>query len=142
MTIRHILQVGLLGWVIYSCFTQSVSHLISTKERGSLGQDPVTQWETKFDRLKKALPSEADAVGYLADWDVPGIPYNDGDQHGEYILIQYALSPVIVARGTDHEWIVGNLTSNAYEKWQSSSHGKFEVTFLKNNLYLIHKVKP
>jgi hypothetical protein len=142
MTIRRLLQVALIGWVIYSSITQSLSYLISTKERGSLEQDPVTQWETKFVRLKKALPQDTDVVGYLADWDVPGITYNDGNQHGEYVLIQYTLSPVIVARGTDYEWIVGNLTHEAYEKWQSSSQGKFEVSFYKNNLYLIHKVQP
>jgi hypothetical protein len=142
MTIRRILQLGLIAWVIYSSFAQSISYLISTKERGSLGQDPVTQWETKFVRLKNALPTGTAVVGYLADWDVPGIPYDDGNQHGEYVLIQYTLSPVILTRGMEHEWIVGNLTHEAYEKWQSSAQGNFEVSFFKNNLYLIHKVKP
>ena len=142
MTIRRILQVGLIGWVIYSSFAQSFAYLISTKDRGSLEQDPVTTWETKFVRLKKALPTGTVAVGYLADWDVPGITYNDGNQYGEYVLIQYALSPVIVARDTDHEWMVGNLTHEAYEKWQRSTQGNFEVSFFRNNLYLIHKVKP
>lgn len=139
--IRLYLRIAILGMIILSSIYQSVSHLISTRELGSLDEDPVTIWETKFKKLKKALPAEANIVGYLADWDIPGIKYGNGDQHGEYVLVQYALSPVIAVRGSEQEWIIGNLSPEAYKKWWSTTQGKYEVTFFKNNLYLIHKLE-
>lgn len=140
--LRAYLRIMILGLVILSSIYQSVNGLIATQELGSLEQDPVTAWENKFRKLKKALPAEANTVGYLADWDVPGIKYSNGDQHGEYVLVQYVLSPVIAVRGGEQEWIVGNLSPEAYKKWSSTMQGEYEVSFFKHNLYLIHKIGP
>jgi len=131
----------IVGVVILSSIYQSVSYLIATKELGSLEQDPVTIWENKFIKLKNALPAEVKTVGYLADWDIQTIGYSNGDQHGEYVLVQYVLSPVIAVRGIEQEWIIGNLTPKAYKKWWSTTRGEYEVTFFKHNLYLIHKIE-
>lgn len=130
----------MLGVVILSSIYQSINSLIETRKLGSLEEDPVTIWEGKFGKLKKALPAEVETVGYLADWDIPGVQYGNGDQHGEYVLVQYVLSPVIAVRGSEQEWIIGNLSPDAYKKWWSTAQGKYEVTFFKNNLYLIHKI--
>jgi hypothetical protein len=139
--IRNFLRAAMLGVVILWSINQSVNHLISTKQLGSLEQDPVTIWESKFNKLKKALPTEVKTVGYLADWDIEGMEYSNGDQHGEYVLMQYVLSPIIAVRDSEQEWIIGNLTSAAYEKWLRTTRGKYEVTFFKHNLYLIHKIE-
>jgi hypothetical protein len=139
---RPYLRILVLGLVILSSLYQSIHYLISTKELGSLDEDPVTLWEKKFVKLKKALPAGTETVGYLADWDVPGIEYANGDQHGEYVLVQYVLSPVIAVRGVEQEWVIGNLSPKAYQQWWSTAEGKYEVAFFKNNLYLIHKIEP
>ena len=141
LMIRSFLRAAMVGAVILWSMVQSINHLISTKALGSLAQDPVTIWESKFNKLKKALPVEVKTVGYLADWDIPGIEYSNGDQHGEYVLVQYVLSPVIAVRGTEQEWIIGNLTPQAHEKWLRGTRGEYEVTFFKHNLYLIHKIE-
>jgi hypothetical protein len=140
--VRSYLRILMLGLVILSSMYQSINYLIETRELGSLEEDPVTVWESKFSKLKKALPAEVDTVGYIADWDVPGIRYGNGDQHGEYVLVQYVLSPVIAVRGREYEWTIGNLSPEAYENWWSGRQGDYEVTFFKNNLYLIHKIRP
>ena len=137
---RPFLRIMMLGAVILSSIYQSINYLIATKELGSLEEDPVTIWESKFSKLKKALPADVKTVGYVADWDIPGIEYGNGDQHGEYVLVQYVLSPVITVRSSEQEWIIGNLSPEAYKRWWSSTRGKYEVTFFKNNLYLIHKI--
>lgn len=137
---RPYIRILILGVVILSSIYQSINSLIATRELGSLEEDPVTIWESKFSKLKKALPAEVETVGYLADWDIPGIQYGNGDQHGEYVLVQYILSPVIAVRSSEQEWIIGNLSPDAYEKWWSTAQGEYEVTFFKNNLYLIHKI--
>ena len=131
----------MLGVVILWSVYQSVNYLNATKSLGSLEEDPVTIWESKFNKLKNALPAEVKTVGYLADWDIPDIEYGNGDQHGEYVLVQYVLSPVIAVRGSEQEWIIGNLTPRAYKKWASTAGGEYEVTFFKYNLYLIHKIE-
>lgn len=140
--IRSLIQKTLLGIIILSSIRASVNHLISTKELGALHDDSVDIWENKFRRLKKALPSGIESVGYLADWDVAGIPWGAGGQYGEYVLLQYTLAPVVATRGIPQEWIVGNLTPEAYDKWKSTAEGVYEVSFFRGNLYLIHKVAP
>lgn len=138
--VRFLLRITVLGVAVFWSIYQSVNYLNATKGMGSLEEDPVTLWESKFNKLKKALPVDVKTVGYLADWDIPDIEYHNGDQHGEYVLVQYVLSPVIAVRGSEQEWIVGNLTPQAYKKWWSNKRGEYEVTFFKHNLYLIHKI--
>ena len=139
--LRYFLRITILGVVILWSIYQAANYLYTTKGLGSLEEDPVTIWESKFNKLKKALPAEVKTVGYLADWDIQGIEYSNGDQHGEYVLVQYVLSPVIAVRGSEQEWTVGNLTPRAYKKWWSTARGDYEVTFFKHNLYLIHRIK-
>lgn len=140
--IRSLIQKVLLGIIIVSSIYKSESYLIATEEFGSLDEDPVAVWENKFRKLKMALPAEVGVVGYLGDWDVDGIIWGAGDQYGEYVLLQYTLAPVVAERSMDHEWVVGNLTPQAFEKWQSTAEGVYEVSFFRGNLYLIHKVAP
>jgi len=139
--LRSFLRITILGVVILWSVYQSVNYLNATKSLGSLEEDPVTIWESKFKKLKKALPADVKTVGYLADWDIQDIEYSNGDQHGEYVLVQYVLSPVIAVRGSEPEWIIGNLTPRAYKKWWSTTQGQYEVTFFKHNLYLIHRIE-
>ena len=56
----------------------------------------------------EALPIQRGTLGYLAEWDVPGADFVASDLDAEYILTQYAFAPFILARGVNHEWIVGS----------------------------------
>ncbi len=42
------------------------------------------------------LPAGVEAVGYLADWDLPGRAFDPVDQDAEYMLTKYSLTPLHV----------------------------------------------
>ncbi|MBI2758517.1 MAG: hypothetical protein HYX49_07540 [Chloroflexi bacterium] len=118
----------------------SIQTLISTKDLGSASDDPVADWETRFAPLKERLPFQRGVVGYISDSSIPGVSYDAANNEGEYVLVQYVMSPIIIVKGTDQEWNIGNLSREAYKIWSQSNVGQFEVFAFKGNIYLFHKV--
>ena len=55
------------------------------------------------------------------------------------MLTQYAMAPVILIRGTMEEWDIANLSTEAYRIWSAGNSGGFDVTPLRNGLYLLHR---
>ena len=133
------LQQVLLVLVILASLFASIQNLISTKDLGSLTDDPVADWEKRFEPLKKRLPFTRGVVGYISDSSIPGVSYDAANEEGEYILTQYVMSPIIIVKGTDQEWNIGRLDPQAYRVWSQSNQGQFEVIPFKGNVYLIHR---
>lgn len=78
--------------------------------------DIITQFEKRFERVKKILPKHG-VVGYFTDKK-----FDAAVDTKYFYLTQYALSPVIVLRNTKQQLIVANV---------SESFNSFE--FCKNN---------
>jgi hypothetical protein len=134
------LQGGLLGLIVIASLYASLQNLIATKDLGSLTDDPVAVWDLRFARLKQRLPFQRGVVGYISDSSIPGATYNAANDEGEYVLTQYAMAPIIIVKGTDQEWNIGNLSTQAYELWSASNHGQFEVIPFKDGVYLFHRI--
>ena len=75
--------------------------------------DGITLWENRLKLLKADLP-ETGVIGYLADWDVSG-QGESSDLEAEYRMTQYALAPLVVARGSDYGIVVGNITVTKFD---------------------------
>ena len=135
------LQRGVILLIIVASLFASVRNLISTKNLGSISDDPVADWEIRFGPLKQQLPFQRGVVGYISDSSIPGITYNAANDEGEYVLTQYVLAPIIIIKGTDQEWNVANLDKDAYTVWSKTNQGQFEVTTFKDKLYLLHRLK-
>lgn len=133
------LQRILLGLIAAASLYSSARNLSSTAELGSITEDPVADWETRFEPLRERLPFVRGVVGYISDADVPGITYDSADDMGEYVLTQYALAPIIIIRGTDQEWNVANLSAEAYRLWSMQEHPAFDVRPLGNGIQLLHR---
>ena len=131
---------GIVVVVVLASLYASVQNLISTRDLGSVTDDPVADWEKRFVPLKAGLPFQRGVVGYISDSDVPGATYDAANDEGEYVLTQYVLAPVIIRRGTAQEWNIANLDRHAFELWSKPNAGKFEVTAFKGGLYLLHRV--
>jgi len=86
------------------------------------------------------LPFQRGFVGYISDSAIPGIPYDEANDEGEYILTQYAMAPVIIVKGTDQEWNIANLSGRAFQEWNARHAGAFQVTTLKGSLYLLQRI--
>lgn len=67
-------------------------------------KDDLTQYEARFENLKRTLPPQA-VVGYFfenADW-----------KRWDYFYTQYALAPTIVDKNPDHSLVIGNFPEGA-----------------------------
>ena len=58
-------------------------------------------YERRFDELRKALPGRG-VVGYVSD------ETDEFEKTENYYLTQYVLAPLVVVRGADRPWVVGN----------------------------------
>jgi len=134
------LQRLVIALIVISSLYASIQTLISTKDLGSTRDDPVADWEVRFQPLKERLPFQRGVVGYITNSDIPGADFDAADEQGEYVLVQYVMSPIIVVKGTNQEWNVANLSPKAYKLWSQSNQGQFEVIPFKGNIYLLHKV--
>jgi hypothetical protein len=134
------LQRGVIVLIVLASLYASIQNLISTKALGSITDDPVADWEKRFAPLKQQIPFKRGVVGYISDSGIPGVSYNAPNDEGEYVLTQYVLAPIIIVKGTDQEWNIGNLGKQAYAVWSKSNQGQFDVLPFKGNLYLFHRV--
>lgn len=127
--------------IVLGSLHASIQNLASTKDLGSITDDPVADWEKRFAPLKADLPFTRGTVGYISDSSIPGIAFDPPNEEGEYVLTQYVMAPIIIIKGTDQEWNIGNLGVQAYAAWSRSHQGQFDVTQFKDGLYLLHKIQ-
>ncbi len=136
--IRSVRKFFVVLFVLASLFT------IIQYWRGTIGLDngggAIDAWEARLAPVKTALPIKRGAIGYVGEWDVPGISYAYWDQESEYLLAQYSLAPLILEKGAVEEWNVAVLNRPAFEAWQKANAGKFEIIPLKHNVYLFHRL--
>jgi hypothetical protein len=103
------------------------------------GAKAIDAWEARLHSVRETLPVKRGIIGFVGDSNVPGIEYNSGDQETEFILTQYTLAPLILVPGTVADWNLAILGKVAFEKWQQSNQGNFEIISLGHQVYLFHK---
>ena len=101
--------------------------------------EPVAEWERRMAPLKAALPISRGYIGYVSDTSVACFDCTNLDDQIEFALTQYALAPIVVNKGTDYEWIVGNFGKGTFGTWSQSHAGGFNVVRFPYGIYLIHK---
>jgi hypothetical protein len=101
--------------------------------------DTVGKWEKRVEAVLKHIPSDTKVVGYVADWDIPGMSYSLVDQDAEYTLTQYALAPLVIEPGLDHEWVIGNFTGSGFREWLDEQLPFYEIKEIGFGIYVIHK---
>jgi len=142
MNIRLVLQRVVLAGIIVASIYFGFQNLRYAMAIGNLTNDPVTQWEVRFQAVKKILPFKRGVIGYITNSDVPGAIYNANNEQGEYTLTQYTMAPIILVHGDDEEWTLANLNGRAFQTWSQANQGRFRVTPLKDNLYLLQRLNP
>ena len=105
-----------------------------------IGRDEVSNWENRFHPLKQQLPVGIEQVGYLSERDMPTGHFSGTDQSHEFNLTIYAMAPVIVRRGANSEWIIGNFGTRKFEAWLQGAIGAHETENIGGGIYLIHRV--
>jgi hypothetical protein len=139
--ILPVLKIGLICVLLYSNFLFVTRQSSDARELVDTDGPFFVRWEAAFDPVKENLPFTRGVIGYAADWDIPGSNYDPANSEAEHILSQFTLAPIIVARDTDREWILVNMSPEEFEQWFPLQDGEFEVKKFKMNLYLLHRIK-
>jgi hypothetical protein len=105
------------------------------------GKEALDAWEARLAPAREALPFQRGVIGYVADWDVPGVSYAYADQEGEYLLAQYTLAPLILKKGPAAEWNVAVLSPKSFAAWQAAFGKQFEVSNIGHNVYILRKLE-
>lgn len=105
-----------------------------------IANDMVSSWDKRMTALRADLPTNIKTIGYVGNWDIlPEGDYVYADEETEFVLTQYALSPVIVKRGDDEEWVILNLNPKAYDIWRQGQPQDIKVTDYGLRIFLVHK---
>jgi len=136
--------LAIVGLAIYGLYVSIGNGVIAVNlsKSNSTAIDSVTDWEKRMKRVKNRLPDDVTVVGYVADWNLPGVETNPVDQDTEYVLSQYALAPIKVIPGLEAEWILGNFVTPNFRTWLDQSLPAYEVTEIGYGIYLIHRINP
>ena len=136
---KSILQKCAILFLVAASLYSTVTHWQSTRNVDK-GSEALDRWEAQLQPAREALPVKRGIIGYIGEWDVPGIEFAFLDQETEFILTQYALAPLVLVRGPVAEWNIAILSQEAFQKWEADNQGLFEITPLKHNIYILHKL--
>lgn len=103
-----------------------------------ISNNSVYDWDSRLSDLRADLPSDITVVGYVSEWDVLA-EYSYPNNEVEYVLTQYTLAPVIVARDAEREWLIVNLNPKDFEAWRATQPADIQVTHYSLKLFLVHK---
>ena len=107
------------------------------------GKDEITLYEKRLEELKKLLPLQS-AVGYITDTEVRfNPPYSPEDviQVKNWLLTQYSLAPVIVAKDPNHGLVVGVFEDPKIDLDLFVNQGLRVVQNFGNGVVLFKKVR-
>ena len=143
-----------LSFSAYRLFTLAQSWNPSFVEKNE-----VVIWENRLHSVKEELPAGVKREGYLSEWDFPETQLPPGlERNGyttewdlppqyrqvgalnEFRLTKYALAPIIVERGSDYDWILGNFSESRFKPWLQDTIGKYEIKKI-GGIYLIHRMQ-
>lgn len=105
-----------------------------------IANDMISSWDKRMAGLRADLPTDVRTIGYVGNWDIlPASDYIYADEETEFVLTQYAMSPVIIERGDNEEWIILNLNREAYDIWILSQPQDIKITDYGLRIFLVHK---
>ena len=102
--------------------------------------EPVADWEVRMAPLKKVLPISQGYIGYVSDSSAACFDCLNVDDQIEFALTQYALAPIIVNKGIDYEWVIGNFGKGTYAAWAQDHGGEFAAQHFPYGIYLLHRL--
>jgi hypothetical protein len=122
---------------VYSSVTYLIANIQAWNPR-LITNDGVYDWDTRLSVLRADLPADVKVIGYISDWDISS-KYNYPNNETEYVLTQYTMAPVVVARGDEHEWVIVNLAPKDFETWRATQPSDIIVTKYPLGLFLVRK---
>lgn len=112
---------------------------ISAGNWGKPQAEMITQWDTRLQPLRDALPAGLDQVGYLDKSVILGRhELFDGE---EFFMMQYSVAPVALEVGIRQTWIIGNFDRHTdFQGWLDERIERYEIQNFGFGLYLIQRL--
>jgi hypothetical protein len=136
---KKILQASILFIISSYCVYSSLEYFRSSFTPQSR-DETNRRFEDRLEDLRQFIPLERGVIGYLSNEDIETAEYTPGNASGEYVLAQYALSPLILDRGEYHEWNILNMTSDAFKIWDEKYGHDFQLIKSGGGFYLIQRL--
>ena len=125
--------------VLFVVFTSLISGYYSffvNPPKVLIQNDGAANWEERMQPVREHLPATIREVGYVSDLE-------DTALIQEYSLTKYALAPVVVRKGVEFEWIIGNFTQPGFESTLNEQiPSGYVIQNLGFGIYLIHRILP
>lgn len=112
---------------------------ISAGNWGKPQVEMVTQWDSRLQSLRDALPAGLDQVGYL-DKSIILEQYElfDGE---EFFMMQYSVAPVALEVGIQQPWIIANFDKDTdFQGWLDERIEHYEIQSFGFGIYLIERL--
>lgn len=102
-----------------------------------VNSDGASEWEARMQPIRERLPESVKEIGYVSDTE------HIGSTIEEFLLTKYALIPIAVRRGADHEWIIGNFTKPDFrEILNDQITDGYDLEYFGFGIYLVHRLHP
>ncbi len=125
-----------IGFVVISSLLSGYFSYYVNPPKELIQDDGVKKWEERMKPVRQYLPSSVREVGYISDNDSSAI-------YEEYSLTQFALAPVVVRKGVNFEWIIGNFTQQNFESiLDQNIPSHFTIEKFGAGIYVIHRTLP
>jgi hypothetical protein len=86
---------SLICLLVLYCFRSVAGQISLARQTVDTDSAFFADWEKRFEPVKDDLPFEYGVIGYVADWDIPGLSYDPANSEAEHILAQYADAIVV-----------------------------------------------
>lgn len=122
-----------------------LSAQVKTFEPANASNNVVSSWEMQMNPVRQTLPPDVFIAGYLESSDIPDSLR--GFYINEFFMTQYALAPVVLKRGTEQNWIIGNfgkkkqLSPKVVKRWLDGQLGNYSIQDFGSGIYLIHRLE-
>jgi hypothetical protein len=136
--VQSVLRKMLVVVLVAAAMFSTVRYWASTRHLDR-GGDALEGWEARIGPARERLPIRRGTIGYVGEWDVPGVPYAFWDQESEFLLSQYTLAPLVLKKGAAAEWNVAVLSPKPYAAWKRLYGGKFTVMDVGHGVYILHR---
>ena len=157
--IRRLFVIALIAMSLFFSGSRLFA-LIKVWSPRTAEKNEVAIWENRLEPVKNDLPAGVNHVGYLAAWDFPEnqlppglerngyttewdlpVQYRQIGELNEFRLTKYSLAPIMVDRGANYDWIIGNFSTDKFKPWLQATLGKYEIKDIGGGIYIIHRIR-
>ena len=131
-----------LALILSAVLLSQLAAIVSLAQRLPLARatEGMTQYEKRFAEARKVLPRSG-LIGYLSDpaeaENVPAILYQR-----RYVAAGYNLAPLIIAKSTEPQLILGNFFSNGGMERAMAGRKLVVLQDFHNGVFILRKETP